>query len=108
METESEYVMGIISAPQDAAMAIARAVVEKKAAACAQITAPIHSIYFWEGCIHEDDEVLILVKTRQEKTGIIQELLDELHPYDVPEFIMLPVLDGNRKYLSWIDTALRR
>jgi len=83
--------------------AIAAALVERKLAACVNLT-PVYSIYRWEGQVHREEEILLIVKTRAD---LFEERLvpavQELHPYQVPEIIALPVLMGAPGYLKWID-----
>lgn len=82
---------------------IARDLVEKKLAACVNILPPMRSIYTWEGRIVEEEEVLLLCKTRLElfESRLIPAVR-ALHPYQVPEIIALPVQAGLKEYLDWI------
>ena len=94
----------LVTAPdQETAGVIATALVEKRIAACVNILPGIRSIYRWEEGIHDDSEVMMIVKTRE---GVFDpELIacvKELHPYQVPEVIALPIKLGDRKYLDWI------
>jgi len=94
----------LITAPdQEVARELARELVAKKIAACVNILPGVLSIYFWEQALQEDQEVLLLVKTRQ---GLLEEelipLIHELHPYDLPEIISLPIGGGSSSYLKWI------
>ena len=82
---------------------IAKEIVQRRLAACAQIVGPIRSIYRWEGEIQDDEEFLVLFKTRAARVDEFKEVLGELHPYDIPEILLFEVKDGSRAYLSWID-----
>jgi len=82
---------------------IARRLVETKLAACVQIVEPIISVYRWQGKIEEEGEVLLLIKSKQDLISRIAELLDEIHPYDVPELIATPIVEGSSSYLSWLE-----
>ncbi len=82
---------------------IARRLVETKLAACVQIVEPIISVYRWQGKIEEEGEVLLLIKSKQDLISHIAELLDEIHPYDVPELIATPIVEGSASYLSWLE-----
>ncbi len=86
----------------DEADKIATALTEKKAAACCNIVPGLHSIYFWQGKLAEDDEVLLLTKTTKAAFGRVKKIIKELHSYEVPEMIALPIVDGSEDYLTWI------
>ena len=101
---EFNYIIVMITAPnQESAKEIASALVEQKLAACVNIITPVHSIYRWEGHINDEPEVLLLVKTRAEifEAKVVPAVI-EVHPYDVPEIIALPILMGSSRYLDWI------
>ena len=85
----------------EAAKAMARALVERRLAACVQ-SAPITSCYAWEGRINEDAEVLLLIKTRAELYPQVEAAIGELHAYATPEIVCLPIVMGSRAYLDWI------
>ena len=84
---------------------IARAVIGERLAACVQ-TLPIQSIYTWQGEIAEDNEYLLLIKTRRDRFDRLQSLIVEHHDYEVPQIIALPILQGLHDYLSWIDDSV--
>lgn len=104
--TIAEVGMAIVSAPLDAAEAIARAIVEQKLAACAQVTGPVTSVYWWKGEVEEAPERLILLKTERGRVPQIQDLLKRIHPYEVPELIFLPVTAGGDAYLAWLSEVM--
>ncbi|HYJ24701.1 MAG TPA: divalent-cation tolerance protein CutA [Acidimicrobiia bacterium] len=81
---------------------IARRLVEAGLAAGAQIL-PIDSIYRWQGNIVEDNEWLMLVKTRRDRFQAIESVVNEMHSYDVPPVLMIEMDDTSRAYLAWID-----
>lgn len=106
MEAESPYIIVQVSAADtDQAWTIAQAVVAQKLVACAQIF-PIRSVYEWEGAIAQDDEHLILMKTRRDRYEQLEALITNLHSYDVPEIMALPVVAGSAPYLRWIDEVV--
>jgi periplasmic divalent cation tolerance protein len=86
---------------------IAEAVVGEGLAACVNIVGPIRSVYRWQGEVCRDDEHLLLMKTCRDRYGALETRVLELHPYDVPEVIALPVEEGAVPYLSWIDAQTR-
>ncbi|MCL2606602.1 MAG: divalent-cation tolerance protein CutA [Coriobacteriia bacterium] len=85
-----------------AARALARLLVQSKLAACAQLL-DIESIYRWEGTVHEEDEVLLIIKSKTELFDQLQIAITENHSYDVPQIVQLPITDGLPAYLNWID-----
>lgn len=86
----------------DAAVELSRSVVNEKLAACANILPAIRSIYRWKDKVQDDNEVLVLLKTRQEQFERLRARILELHPYEVPEVIAIPVEQGYQGYLDWI------
>jgi periplasmic divalent cation tolerance protein len=87
--------------------AIARALVERRLAACVQIMDPIHSCYRWEGAVHEEPELLLVIKSLDSLLPEIEAALSELHPYEVPELIAVPATGGSQAYLNWIRENVR-
>jgi periplasmic divalent cation tolerance protein len=77
-------------------------VVEKKLAACANIVAGVDSIYRWKGKVERAREVLVVMKTTVGRLRELEREVKRMHSYDVPEFIVLPIVAGSREYLKWI------
>jgi len=86
----------------DVAAAVARTLVEERLAACVNIVPAVRSIYRWGNTIHDDAEAFAIIKTTAERVAAMRERLVELHPYDVPEAIELPVAGGHTPYLAWV------
>ncbi|HYC79041.1 MAG TPA: divalent-cation tolerance protein CutA [Planctomycetota bacterium] len=86
----------------DAAEKLARALVEERLAACATRLPGATSIYRFEGAVHRDAEEVLLLKTTAARVDALQARLLELHPYEVPECLVLPVLGGAAPYLAWV------
>jgi len=86
----------------DAAADLAKKVVGEKLAACANVMPAVRSIYRWQGALQDENEVLVLLKTRQARFDKLKARILELHPYDVPEVIAVPVEQGHGAYLDWI------
>jgi periplasmic divalent cation tolerance protein len=82
---------------------IAAALVEERLAACVQIVQPITSVYRWQGAVEKEKEVLLLIKSTEDLIPRIAELLDRIHPYEVPELIATPIVEGSPVYLSWLE-----
>jgi len=86
---------------------IARVLVEERLAACVNRVPGLTSVYRWQGEIHEDNEVLLLIKTRRELFELLRARIIELHPYDVPEVIALEITAGHTPYLEWLRTETK-
>ena len=82
--------------------AIARALVEERLAACVNLFAPMTSIYRWRGAIERETEQQLLIKTTRGRVPALQARLAALHPYDVPEFLVLSVADSSSAYFEWV------
>src|SRR5262245_45880469 len=87
---------------------IARALVDEQLAACVNRTAPIQSVYRWQGQVEQSQEELLVIKTRRELFPALDRRIRELHSYAVPEIIALPVLEGNAEYLRWLREQVTR
>ncbi|HEX8171249.1 MAG TPA: divalent-cation tolerance protein CutA [Thermoanaerobaculia bacterium] len=88
------------------AKALARALVELRLAACVNIIDRITSVYQWEGRVSEDAETLLVIKTIDVRTDALREELLRRHPYDVPEFVVLPVESTSDAYGAWLLDAV--
>jgi periplasmic divalent cation tolerance protein len=86
---------------------IARTVVSKRLAACVNIVlSPAESFYTWKGKLERAREYLLVMKTTAKRLAELENEVKRLHSYDVPEFITLPIAEGSRKYLSWLDDSV--
>jgi periplasmic divalent cation tolerance protein len=97
-----QIVVLITAGSVDEGLKIAHALVEERLAACVNVISPIESIYRWQGQVHEDREVLLIVKTTAEAFDQLTAKVKALHSYQVPEIIALPIVAGSQDYLSWI------
>lgn len=97
-----------ITAPdRERAELMARTLVDERLAACVNIVAGVRSVYRWQDQVHEEDEVLCLVKTRPELLPALCARIEALHPYDVPEILAFEVADGSAAYLDWLAASTR-
>ena len=99
----SEVVLALSTAPDaEQAARIARVLVDERLIACANLVPGLVSIYRWQGQVQEDGEVLLLMKTRRSLVRRLKERLPQLHPYQVPELVVAPVMDGLEPYCRWV------
>jgi periplasmic divalent cation tolerance protein len=96
-----EIVLIISTVPRDASVRIASAMVEERLVACVN-TVPVTSRFFWKGECCTEEEDLLVMKTRKDLAGKVMARLAGIHPYDVPEILVLPVLAGHEPYLEWV------
>jgi periplasmic divalent cation tolerance protein len=88
---------------------IARAVVEKHLAACVNIVlSPVESVYRWKGKVERGREHLLVMKTTAKRLAELEGEVKRIHSYEVPEFIALPITEGSKKYLSWLEESVAR
>lgn len=87
---------------EETAAQLARSLVEERLAACVNRIAGVRSTYRWDGDIHDDAEVLLLIKTTRERFEALKSRLPGLHPYDMPELIAFEAADGLAAYLGWV------
>lgn len=88
---------------KDEASKIAGALVERRLAACVNVVGPIDSVYRWQGTVETAQEWLLLIKTVAGQFERVREAIRELHSYELPECIEIPVEGGSAEYLSWIS-----
>ena len=105
MTDQFVLVLTTMPAAGDAAGELARTLVAEHLAACVNLLPPMTSIYRWEGEVQHGEERQLLMKTARARVPALLERLRQLHPYDVPEFLVLPVTDGSDAYLEWIRTS---
>ena len=86
----------------ETAMTIARTLVQERLVACVNVATAVESIYWWQGKLEQSLEYVLMMKTTAARIDPLRERLLALHPYEVPEFVVLPVESGSEAYLSWI------
>ena len=104
-----EYIIVFITVPNfDVGEKIGSTLVEEKLTTCVNITSQIKSLYFWKGNVENDSEYLLIIKTRKDKFENLEKRVKEIHPYEVPEIVAIPIILGSKDYLDWIDETLDR
>ncbi|XP_034489602.1 protein CutA homolog [Drosophila innubila] len=91
---------------KESAKKLAHGIIGRKLAACVNIIPQIESIYMWEGKVNEDNEYLMMIKTRTTRIDELSKFVRENHPYSVAEVITLPIQAGNLPYLNWINQTV--
>ena len=101
-----EYVVVLTTLPADAdAPGFARQLVDERLAACVNLLPAMESIYRWDGRVEQDTERQLVLKTSRDRVPALWERVRELHPYETPEFVVVPVIDGSDAYLRWIGES---
>jgi periplasmic divalent cation tolerance protein len=107
----SDVVLVLSTAPaspgDDTAEQIARTLIDERLAACVNVHAPMVSIYRWKGAVERDNERQLVIKTTRAALPALEKRLRELHPYELPEFIVVPASGGSEQYLAWVATEVR-
>jgi periplasmic divalent cation tolerance protein len=86
---------------------VARALVEARVAACVNVMPGLQSFYHWQGALETSNEVLLLIKTSRDLFAQLKLELEKIHPYEVPEILALPIVEGADNYLNWMSANLR-
>jgi periplasmic divalent cation tolerance protein len=104
-----EYLQVFISVKtKENAKKIGKALLNKRLAGCVQIIGPIISQYWWKGKIELSEEWLCLIKSRRTLYEELEQTVKQMHTYEVPEVIALPIIDGNTDYLEWLRKELKK
>ncbi len=99
-----KYIMALTTtSSEEEAQEISERLVKQGLAACAQVYGPIRSTYLWEGKINKDEEWMCFMKTKEDVYDSLESKIKEIHSYETPEIIAIPILAGNQDYLDWID-----
>lgn len=107
MENDQKVVIFITTGTDEEANRLAEALLKQRRAACVNIVPGVSSRFWWEGHLDSDQESLLIVKTKASLLDEIVALVKEVHTYDVPEVIALPIIGGNPDYLEWIGKELQ-
>jgi len=107
MEAFPYIVLFITTATAEEAQRISRVLLEQRKVACVNIVPRVNSLFWWQGKLDSAEESLLIVKTKASQLSEIVPLVKELHSYDIPELIALPIIGGNQDYLEWIQKEVR-
>jgi len=86
---------------------IARTVLDHRAAACVNVVSQLESHYWWQGKIEKSNELLLIFKTLRKRLAELERWVRSEHPYDTPEFVVIPITAGSEKYLNWIRDSVQ-
>lgn len=101
------YIVVFITTPKNKVNKIVKHLFQYKLVACVNEIENVKSTYFWEGKICNDKESLLVIKTKKSLFELLVSEVKKVHPYSVPEIIAIPVIDGNKEYLKWIDDVTK-
>lgn len=108
MKPATRFAVVLVTAPDlKTARTLAKAALRARLIACANLVPEIESHYWWRGKIESSAEILLVLKTRKTRLAALEKLVLARHPYDTPEFIVLPLSAGNKKYLDWLAASCR-
>ena len=103
MKSAAKSTIVLVTAPDlKTARVLAKTALRAKLIACANLVPKIESHYWWQGKIESGAEVLLILKTQKSKLVALEKLILDKHPYDTPEFLVLPLSAGNKNYLGWL------
>jgi len=109
MKPAANFALVLVTAPDlKTARALAKAALSARLIACANLVPKIESHYRWQDKIEPGAEVLLLLKTQKSKLAALEKLVLAQHPYDTPEFVVVPLAAGSRNYLAWLAASCRR
>ena len=108
MKSAGQFAIVLVTAPDlNTARKLARAALQARLAACVNLVPKLESHYWWQGRVESSAEVLLVFKTARTKLNRLEKLVLTAHPYDTPEFLVLPLIAGNRRYLAWLSDSLK-
>ena len=107
MEEPAYIVLLITTSGSEEAHKIAEALLNQRKVACVNIMPKVDSLFWWQGNLDSAEESLLIIKTKASQLDEIVRLVKELHSYEVPEIIALPIIGGNQDYLDWISKEVQ-
>ncbi|MGY5871244.1 MAG: divalent-cation tolerance protein CutA [Candidatus Thorarchaeota archaeon] len=102
-----EFVIALTTCPKNISEELAGSLVEERVCACVNIVSSVTSIYHWKDEIVTDEESLLIMKTQEDHKEALWEAIKKKHPYEVPEFVVLPIKWGSLDYLNWIAASMK-
>ncbi|MDY6833685.1 MAG: divalent-cation tolerance protein CutA [Chloroflexota bacterium] len=106
MKDSNAIVVFITTASRDEAQSISNILIEKRQVACVNIVPQVDSVFWWEGRVESEQECLLIAKTKTSVLNSVIDIVKQVHSYDVPEVIALPIVGGNGDYLNWINEEI--
>lgn len=108
MAIQQEYIQVFTTTEKrEDAERIARVLVEKRLAGCIQIIGPISSVYWWKKSVETAEEWLCFIKSKKALYDELEKVIKEIHPYETPEIIAMPIVSGSTGYLKWLGNELK-
>ncbi|MEO6036626.1 MAG: divalent-cation tolerance protein CutA [Verrucomicrobiota bacterium] len=108
MKAKKQVAIVLVTAPDlKVARLLAKKVLESRLAACANLVPAVESHYWWKGKLESNAEVLLILKTTGARLAKLKKCIEENHPYDTPEFIVLRINSGGKRYLDWIAESVK-
>ena len=108
MKSAKSFAVVLVTAPDlKSARKLAQTVLKARAAACVNIVPGLESHYWWQGRIESGRELLLIIKTTRARLAVLEKVVLANHPYDTPEFVVLPLDGGAEKYLAWLADSVR-
>jgi len=102
----TDLILVLTTVPEEEAEALARTLVEERLAACVNVHAPMTSLYWWKGNVERDDESQLVIKTTRARLEALTARIHELHTYELPELLIVPVAWGSEGYLDWVRASV--
>lgn len=101
------YIVMTTCADRDQAERLARRLVEQRLAVCVSIGSPAVSVFPWEGRVNSEQEIPLTIKTAPERIDELKRAFEQIHAYDVPEMLVVPVVDGLQPYFDWANDWMK-
>src|SRR5271155_4728564 len=109
MKSAAQFHIVLVTAPnRKIARQLAKSALQARVAACANLISGLESHYWWKGRVESSPEVLVIFKTIKKHLRKLEKLVLVKHPYDTPEFVVLPLTGGNERYLGWLARSVRK
>jgi periplasmic divalent cation tolerance protein len=108
LKSAAQFSLVLVTAPDlKTARALAKAALKARLIACANLVPRLESHYWWQGKLESGNEVLLLLKTPKSRLAALEKLILARHPYETPEFLVLPLSAGSKKYLAWLAASCK-